>query len=121
MEENLGAIAKAVNDDLHTPYTEAVLLEVWDVIAETIYFQKNLESFTKKEKLPTPLNQRPLSFEVLARTVMCVLPVLHVLVVVPRTELVDVVALEGWSRRGLFSLCPTVRELDAFENAGVRL
>lgn len=64
MEENLDAIAKATNDDLRRPYTEAVLFEVWDVIAETIYFQKNLESFNKKEKLRTPLNQRPLSFEV---------------------------------------------------------
>lgn len=64
IEENLDAIAKAMNDDLRRPYTEAVLFEVWDVIAETIYFQKNLESLNKKEKLRTPLNQRPLSFEV---------------------------------------------------------
>ena len=70
MEENLDAITKAMNDDLHRPYTEAVLFEVWDVIAETIYFQKNLESFSKKEKLRTPLNQRPLSFEV-SRTYYC--------------------------------------------------
>lgn len=64
IEDNLDAIAKAVVDDMRRPYPETVVAEVWDVIGEIIYSQKNLESLAKKEKLPTPLHQKPLSFEV---------------------------------------------------------
>lgn len=64
VEENQDAIIKAVGDDLRRAYIDTALLEVLGVIAEIGYFQKNLESLTKKEKLPTPLNLKPLSFEV---------------------------------------------------------
>lgn len=64
VEDNLDAIAKAAINDMRRPYLEIVVLEVWDVIGEIIYFQKNLDSLAKKERLPTPLHQKPLSFEV---------------------------------------------------------
>lgn len=64
MEENQDAIVKAVGDDFRRAYVDTMLFEVFGVIAEINYFQKNLESLAKKEKLPTPLNLKPLSFEV---------------------------------------------------------
>ncbi|CAN0084283.1 unnamed protein product [Ascophyllum nodosum] len=64
MEENEGAIAEALATDLRRPYTEAVIIEVWDVLAEVIYFEKNLEKLSRTDKLQTPLKMKPLSFEV---------------------------------------------------------
>ena len=64
VEENEGAIAEALNADLRRPYAETLLLELWDVLAEIKYFEKNLNSLARKEKLPTPLSMQPLSFEV---------------------------------------------------------
>ncbi|CAM9358586.1 unnamed protein product [Ascophyllum nodosum] len=63
VEENEGAIAEALNADLRRPYAETLLLELWDVLAEIKYFEKNLNSLARKEKLPTPLSMQPLSFE----------------------------------------------------------
>ena len=67
MEENEGAIAEALATDLRRPYTEAVIIEVWDVLAEVIYFEKNLEKLSRTDKLQTPLKMKPLSFEVYNR------------------------------------------------------
>lgn len=46
------------------PLTEAVLAETVDVVGTCAYFLENLDALTKKEKLPAPLSQYPLHFEV---------------------------------------------------------
>ena len=65
LKENEKALAGALATDLRKPYVEAVLYDVWSVLGEIAYFEKNLEKLYSKEKLPTPFNLKPLSYEVL--------------------------------------------------------
>lgn len=63
LEENQDAICTALAEDLRKPFAEAAIGEVYEVLGQTSYMDKNLENFTKVEKIPTPLHQKPLSFE----------------------------------------------------------
>lgn len=75
LEENQDAICTALAEDLRKPFAEAAIGEVYEVLGQTSYMDKNLENFTKVEKIPTPLHQKPLSFEVGRRG--CVAPCVY--------------------------------------------
>ncbi|CAM9386353.1 unnamed protein product, partial [Scytosiphon promiscuus] len=64
IEENEEAIVSALGEDLRRSRTLGLAGEVWDVTAQVLYMLDNLEKFTKKEKLPTPLALKPMSYEV---------------------------------------------------------
>eukprot|EP00752_Nemacystus_decipiens_P014785 g13163.t1 len=64
VDENEQAMVDALKADLHRDRFVSVAAEIWDVLGQIVYMKKNLEKFAKKEKLPTPLTVKPLSFEV---------------------------------------------------------
>ena len=64
MTENEKALAEALATDLRRPYVEAVAFDVWGVLGDIAYFEKNLDKLCRKEKLPTPFNLKPISYEV---------------------------------------------------------
>lgn len=64
VEDNMEEFTKAVTEDLRRPYGETVLAELYDVVGEIVFFNQNLEAFSAPEVLPTPLAQKPMSFEV---------------------------------------------------------
>ena len=68
LENNLEPISAALAEDLHKSRAEAAIAEVWDPLGQVAFMDQHLESLCGKEVLPTPIHQRPLSFEVCTRT-----------------------------------------------------
>eukprot|EP00904_Undaria_pinnatifida_P005745 jgi/Undpi1/22/HiC_scaffold_1.g00022.m1 len=63
LEDNEGSIIAALKEDLRKGTAEAAISEVWDTLGQVVFMEQNLESFCRKEAIPTPIHQKPLSFE----------------------------------------------------------
>ncbi|CAN0323268.1 unnamed protein product, partial [Laminaria digitata] len=64
LEDNQESIIAVLNEDLRKGRAEAAVAEVWDILGQVSFMDQSLEGFVGKEALPTPIHQKPLSFEV---------------------------------------------------------
>eukprot|EP00752_Nemacystus_decipiens_P014781 g13160.t1 len=64
VDENEEAMVDALKADLRRGRFHSLATEIWDLLGQIVYMKKNLDKFAKKDKIPTPLTIKPLSYEV---------------------------------------------------------